>query len=78
VREHDVQVVVVFRNWYADVLPPEWVPVAGWEPGQRRVFTLGDMTFFAPDQRRAEQLRRNLQQFQPELPTGAHPIFLPT
>jgi hypothetical protein len=76
-REHHVAVIVVFRNWYADVLPPEWVAVAGWEPGQRRVFTLGDMTFFAPDQRSAEQLRRNLRQFQPELPAGTHPKFLP-
>jgi hypothetical protein len=75
-REHHVAVIVVFRNWYADVLPREWVPVAGWEPGQRRVFTLGDMTFYAPDQRSAEQLRRNLRQFQPELPAGAHPKFL--
>jgi hypothetical protein len=76
VAEHHVQVIVVFREWYQNIIPREWVPVAGWELGQQNVFPEPHMTFYAPNAAQAAVLRRNLEAFQPELPAGTHPIFL--
>jgi hypothetical protein len=69
-REH-VQAMAVYSAAYAFHLPSNWIPVGEWSLGQKKVSPLySTVTFYAPSERLAKQLDRNLRAFRGQLPPG--------
>ncbi|MGE3957882.1 MAG: hypothetical protein AB7H96_14275 [Vicinamibacterales bacterium] len=68
----DVPLAVVYDFWYPDErrFYDRWVRVGRWITDNQDELTEGAVTFYAPDQARAERLRSHLRDFMPSLPTG--------
>ena len=68
-RDHGVEIAVIYREWYVDVLPEDWIEVATWTVEDNAV-SHATVTFLATSPPRAAELTRNLRAFTPELPDG--------
>lgn len=81
VRQQRVQMVVGYRYWLAGrELPDNWVPVATWTIRKRNdEITIGSttVTFYGVDDASAATLRRQVQEFAPQLPSGVKVVLLP-
>jgi hypothetical protein len=60
--------IVVYRSWFTDAIPPEWVEVGTWKVPEKIVVADRTVSFFAPDTSGAARLARALAAFQPRLP----------
>jgi hypothetical protein len=66
-----VQAMALFAPSYVFRLPEGWVGAGEWRLGQKKVSPLySTVTFYAPNERLADQLEANLREFRSELPDG--------
>jgi hypothetical protein len=69
-REH-VQAIALYADAYAFRLPSNWITVGQWGLGQKKVSPLySTVTFYAPNERLAKRLDRDLRAFRNQLPPG--------
>ena len=61
--------IVVYPDWFGDVLPPTLCPVATWS-SPAHYWNAGSVSFFATTPARAESLKNNLRQYEPRLPAS--------
>lgn len=62
------EAIVVYRSWFGQTLPPEWLEAGTWKAPEQVVVADRVVTFYAPGPEARERLVRSLQAFQPELP----------
>jgi hypothetical protein len=62
--------VVVYRSWFADSLPPDWIEVGTWKVPDKVVVADRTVTFFATGAEEAARLAAALVAFQPRLPAA--------
>lgn len=62
--------VVVYRSWFADAIPPDWVEVGTWKVPDKIVVADRTVTFFATRAADAVTLARALRAFEPQLPAA--------
>jgi hypothetical protein len=62
--------VVVYRSWFADAIPPDWIEVGTWKVPDKIVVADRTVTFLATRAADAERLAQALRAFQPRLPAG--------
>lgn len=60
--------IAIYRSWFADALPDQWVEVGTWRVREKVVVADRTVSFFAPDPASAPPLARLLAAFQPRLP----------
>ena len=60
--------VVVYRSWFADAIPPEWIQVGTWRVPEEVVVADRTVTFYATRPAEAALLARALDAFQARLP----------
>jgi len=60
--------IVIYRSWFADAVPPEWVEVGTWRVPDKVVVADRTVSFYAPDAAAAARLGQALAAFQPRLP----------
>jgi hypothetical protein len=60
--------IVVYRSWFADALPAEWVELGSWRVPDKVVVADRTVSFYAADAVGAPALARALAAFQPRLP----------
>jgi hypothetical protein len=65
---HHPEVVVVYRSWFGQTLPPEWEEAGWWRVPDQVVVADRVVTFFAAGPGARERLVRSLRAFQPEMP----------
>jgi hypothetical protein len=61
--------VMVYRSWFADAIPPEWIEVGTWRVPDKIVVADRTVSFYATRPASAEALARSLEKFQPRLPS---------
>lgn len=59
--------VVVYPDWFGDLLPASLIPVATWS-SSAHYWNAGSVAFFAPTPARAESLADRLREYEPGLP----------
>jgi hypothetical protein len=62
------EVIVVYRSWFADALPPSWIEVGTWRVPEKVVVADRTVTFLARDEPGARRLAAALTTFAPSLP----------
>jgi len=60
--------IVIYRSWFADAVPPQWVEVGTWKVPDKVVVADRTVSFYAPDAGSAARLGRALAAFQSRLP----------
>ncbi|HET6898569.1 MAG TPA: hypothetical protein VFK70_09485 [Vicinamibacteria bacterium] len=60
--------VVVYRSWFADAIPPDWIQVGTWRVPEEVVVADRTVTFYATRPAEAALLARALDAFQARLP----------
>jgi hypothetical protein len=60
--------VVIYRSWFADAIPPDWIQVGTWKVPEEVVVADRTVTFYATRPAEAALLARALQAFQAHLP----------
>jgi hypothetical protein len=71
IEREDVEAIALYADAYAFRLPSNWIPVGEWSLGQKKVSPLySTVTFYAPSERLAQRLDRNLRAFRSQLPPG--------
>jgi len=60
--------VVIYRSWFADAIPPDWIQVATWKVPEEVVVADRTVTFYATRPAEAALLARALDAFQARLP----------
>jgi len=60
--------VVIYRSWFADAIPPDWIQVGTWKVPEEVVVADRTVTFYATRPADAVLLARALQAFQAHLP----------
>lgn len=71
VDRDDVQTIALFAPEYLFRLPESWIGVGEWSLGQKKISPLySTVTFYAPNERLADELAANLREFRSELPEG--------
>jgi hypothetical protein len=60
--------VVIYRSWFADAIPPDWIQVGTWKVPEEVVVADRTVTFYATRPAEATLLARALQAFQARLP----------
>jgi hypothetical protein len=60
--------VVIYRSWFADAIPPDWIQVGTWKVPEEVVVADRTVTFYATRPAEAALLARALQAFQARLP----------
>jgi hypothetical protein len=60
--------IVIYRSWFADAVPPDWVEVGTWRVPDKVVVADRTVSFYAPDSASAASLGRALGAFQSRLP----------
>jgi hypothetical protein len=60
--------IVIYRSWFADAVPPDWVEVGTWKVPDKVVVADRTVSFYAPDAASAASLGRALAAFQSRLP----------
>ena len=61
--------VMVYRSWFADAIPPDWIEVGTWRVPDKIVVADRTVSFFATRPASADTLARALAAFQPQLPS---------
>ena len=61
--------VVVYRSWFADAIPPDWIQVGTWKVPEEVVVADRTVTFYATRPAEAALLARALDAFQARLPS---------
>ena len=64
--EFDPDLIVVYPDWFGDLLPPTLCPVATWS-SPTHYWNAGSVSFFATTPARAESLQNKLRQYEPRL-----------
>ena len=62
--------VVIYRSWFADAIPSDWIQVGTWKVPEEVVVADRTVTFYATRPAEAALLARALQAFQAHLPTS--------
>ena len=62
--------IVIYRSWFADAVPREWVEVGTWKVPDKVVVADRTVSFYATDAAAASRLGQALAAFQPRLPTS--------
>jgi hypothetical protein len=60
--------VVLYKSWFADAIPPEWIEVGSWRVPEKVVVADRTVSFFATRPQEAAALSRALAAFAPRLP----------
>jgi hypothetical protein len=60
--------VVIYRSWFADAIPSDWIPVGTWKVPEEVVVADRTVTFYATRPADAALLARGLAAFQVRLP----------
>jgi hypothetical protein len=60
--------IVIYRSWFADAVPPDWIEVGTWKVPDKVVVADRTVSFYAPDAAAAARLGQALAAFQPRLP----------
>jgi hypothetical protein len=60
--------VIVYRSWFADSLPADWIEVGTWKVPDKVVVADRTVSFYAPGPEPASRLAAALAAFQPRLP----------
>jgi hypothetical protein len=60
--------IVIYRSWFADAVPGEWVEVGTWKVPEKVVVADRTVSFLATSPAAAPRLARALAAFQPQLP----------
>jgi hypothetical protein len=60
--------IAIYRSWFADAIPDEWVEVGTWRVPEKVVVADRTVSFFARDSASAPALAAQLAAFQPALP----------
>ncbi|MEO8875319.1 MAG: hypothetical protein ABI461_07020 [Polyangiaceae bacterium] len=68
-RDAHVEVAIVYDDWFAGSLPPEWKKVGSWKISDNHVCAKDTVTFYATSAEREAALRENLRSFATRLPT---------
>jgi hypothetical protein len=62
--------VVIYRSWFADAIPPDWIQVGTWKVPEEVVVADRTVTFYATRPADAALLAQALQAFQAHLPSS--------
>jgi hypothetical protein len=62
--------VVVYRSWFADALPADWIEVGTWKVPDKVVVADRTVSFYATGPEEASYLAAALSAFQPRLPAA--------
>ena len=75
-RRHDVQAIAIYPlNALAMEVPRSWFLVGEWRLDERNLSGFQNvLSFYAPDERRAQELDRNLRAFAPRLPSDVSTV----
>jgi hypothetical protein len=65
-----VKVAALYDSWLQSSLPAGWIKVATWQIHNNVVCGDDTVSFYAADATQADTLKRNLQSYQPSLPSG--------
>ena len=60
--------VVIYRSWFADAIPPDWIPVGTWKIPEEVVVADRTVTFYATRPADAALLAHELAAFESRLP----------
>jgi hypothetical protein len=69
-RRSNVQIAVVYEEWFGPLIPPEWVPVVIWTLNEPDVSDPWRVVFYAPSEAQARELDQNVRAFTPSLAGG--------
>jgi Ca2+/Na+ antiporter len=69
-RSEHAGIAVIFDIWFSDTLRAKWNKVATWTIPDNIICADANVSFYAIDKGKTEQLKENLQRFQPNLPWG--------
>jgi hypothetical protein len=61
--------IVIYPDWFGDMLPPTLCPVAAWS-NPAHYWNAGAVSFFTTTPARAESLKDKLRQYEPRLPAS--------
>lgn len=69
VREHQTRLAILYDTWYDPALLHRWTKVASWHNQHNLILGDDSVSFFAIYPRDTTTLRKNLEAFQPKLPS---------
>jgi hypothetical protein len=65
---HGAQVVLIYRSWFSQVLPPDWLEAGSWRAPEQVVVAHRVVSFYALDAAGYGRLQRSLRAFQAQMP----------
>jgi hypothetical protein len=65
---HRAQVILVYRSWFSNVLPPDWLEAGSWRVPEQVVVAHRVVSFYALDRAGQDRLLQSLRAFQSEMP----------
>jgi hypothetical protein len=69
-RKDHAETAVVYEKWFSDSLLHRWTKVATWQIPNNVICGDDTVSFFAIGVGQGGGLKKNLQQFEPQLPAG--------
>ncbi|MBM2817271.1 MAG: hypothetical protein HW421_4033 [Ignavibacteria bacterium] len=68
-RKNNTEMIVIFKCWYENKIPKNWLEVASWRIPDNYICIDEIVHFFAIDSSKAKTLKSNLKQYEKELPS---------
>ncbi len=68
IKEHNIQLIMIYESWYRDQIPASWVKLAVLHTRERIVVAQQDVAFFAPSATQTDALKQALVRFKKTLP----------
>jgi hypothetical protein len=65
---HGAQVVLIYRSWFSQVIPPDWLEAGSWRAPEQVVVAHRVVSFYALDEAGYGRLQRSLRAFQAQMP----------
>jgi hypothetical protein len=66
--QHRADVVLIYRSWFAQVLPRDWLEAGSWRAPEQAVVADRVVSFYALDPAGRDRLVKSLRAFQKEMP----------
>ena len=65
---HRAEVIVIYRSWFSQVLPADWLEAGSWRAPEQVVVAHRVVSFYALDRAGRDRLWQSLRAFQSEMP----------